>query len=97
MLVGYLMNFSHNGQVSAYQSGFNYSAANSHQKPGLTCHYLAIEAYRAAGAVTYDSWPAPSLQTQPIQCTTLAPLAERGPALASTRHRRPAAIRIGAK
>ena len=54
VLIGYLMNFSHNGQVSAYQSGFNYSAANSHQKPGLTCHYLAIEAYRAAGAVTYD-------------------------------------------
>ncbi|HYZ61474.1 MAG TPA: GNAT family N-acetyltransferase [Acetobacteraceae bacterium] len=54
VLVGYLMNFNHNGQVSAYQSGFNYSAAGPHQKPGLTCHYLAIEAYRAAGAAVYD-------------------------------------------
>ena len=53
-LVGYLMNFNYNGQVSAYQSGFNYAAAGPHQKPGLTCHYLAIEAYRAVGADGYD-------------------------------------------
>lgn len=53
-LVGYLMNFNYNGQVSAYQSGFNYAAAGPHQKPGLTCHYLAIEVYRAAGAIGYD-------------------------------------------
>ncbi len=53
-LVGYLLNFNHAGQVSAYQSGFNYSAAGPHQKPGLTCHYLAIEAYRRAGAGVYD-------------------------------------------
>ncbi|GAC1337032.1 MAG: hypothetical protein NVSMB18_01190 [Acetobacteraceae bacterium] len=53
-LVGYLMNFNHHGQVSAYQSGFNYSAAGPHQKPGLTCHYLAIEAYRAQGVQGYD-------------------------------------------
>ena len=53
-LVGYLMNFNYAGQVSAYQSGFNYAAAGPHQKPGLTCHYLAIEAYRAAGAAVYD-------------------------------------------
>ncbi len=53
-LVGYLMNFHHRGVVSAYQSGFNYSGAGPHQKPGLTCHYLAIEAYRAAGVREYD-------------------------------------------
>jgi CelD/BcsL family acetyltransferase involved in cellulose biosynthesis len=54
VLVGYLMNFNHNGQVSAYQSGFNYSAVGPHLKPGLTSHYLAIEAYRAEGAAVYD-------------------------------------------
>lgn len=53
-VVGYLMNFNHRGIVSAYQSGFNYSGAGPHQKPGLTCHYLAIEAYRAAGVGEYD-------------------------------------------
>ena len=54
VLVGYLLNFKHGQKVSAYQSGFNYSAAGPHQKPGLTCHYLAIEAYRAAGMAHYD-------------------------------------------
>ncbi len=53
-VIGYLMNFCHRGTVSAYQSGFNYADAGSHQKPGLTCHYLAIEAYRAAGVTAYD-------------------------------------------
>ncbi|MBV8913641.1 MAG: GNAT family N-acetyltransferase, partial [Acetobacteraceae bacterium] len=54
VLVGYLMNFNYNGEVSAYQSGFNYSVVGQHLKPGLTSHYLAIEAYRAAGASIYD-------------------------------------------
>jgi CelD/BcsL family acetyltransferase involved in cellulose biosynthesis len=53
-VVGYLMNFRHRGVVSAYQSGFNYAGADQQQKPGLTCHFLAIEAYRAQGAVIYD-------------------------------------------
>ena len=53
-VVGYLMNFNHRGVVSAYQSGFNYAAAGPHQKPGLTCHYLAIESYRQGGATAYD-------------------------------------------
>lgn len=53
-VVGYLMNFRHRGVVSAYQSGFNYPGAGQHQKPGLTCHYLAIEAYRAQGVAVYD-------------------------------------------
>lgn len=53
-VVGFLINFNHCGRVSAYQSGFNYSGAGPHQKPGLTCHYMAIEHYRSAGAFTYD-------------------------------------------
>ena len=53
-VVGYLMNFRHRGVVSAYQSGFNYADARQHQKPGLTCHFLAIEAYRAQGVTIYD-------------------------------------------
>ena len=53
-VIGYLMNFRHRDVVSAYQSGFNYGGAGQHQKPGLTCHYLAIEAYRAQGTTVYD-------------------------------------------
>ena len=53
-VVGYLMNFSHNGVVSAYQSGFDYAAATPQQKPGLTSHYLAIEMYRSQGRAIYD-------------------------------------------
>ena len=48
------MNFNHNGVVSAYQSGFDYAAATPQQKPGLTSHYFAIEAYRARGLAIYD-------------------------------------------
>jgi CelD/BcsL family acetyltransferase involved in cellulose biosynthesis len=54
VLVGYLMNFNYKGVVSAYQSGFNYGVVGQHLKPGLTTHYLAIEAYRRAGASVYD-------------------------------------------
>lgn len=53
-VVGYLMNFTHAGTVSAYQSGFDYAAAGAHQKPGLTCHFLAIEHYQSLGYHTYD-------------------------------------------
>jgi CelD/BcsL family acetyltransferase involved in cellulose biosynthesis len=53
-VVGYLMNFSHDGVVSAYQSGFDYAAATPQQKPGLTSHYLAIEAYRSQDIAVYD-------------------------------------------
>jgi len=52
--IGYLMNFRHRGVVSAYQSGFDYAGARPQQKPGLTSHYLAIEAYRSRGVTTYD-------------------------------------------
>ncbi len=40
--------------VSAYQSGFAYALANSHRKPGLTCHASAIEMYLAEGVQKYD-------------------------------------------
>ena len=53
-VVGYLMNFNHNGVVSAYQSGFDYAGATPQQKPGLTSHYLAIERYRSRGIAAYD-------------------------------------------
>lgn len=52
--VGYLYNFRLRGRVSAYQSGFDYAGAQLHQKPGLTCHHLAIEMYRREGASSYD-------------------------------------------
>ena len=52
--IGYLYNFRYKESVSAYQSGFDYAAAGIHQKPGLTCHHLAIEHYLADGAIRYD-------------------------------------------
>ena len=57
-VVGYLYNFRFRGNVSAYQSGFDYAAGldarQDHQKPGLTCHHLAIEHYLAVGLDKYD-------------------------------------------
>ena len=51
--IGYLYNFRHRGHVYAYQSGFAYGT-DPHCKPGLTCHHLAIEHYRAQGIRKYD-------------------------------------------
>jgi CelD/BcsL family acetyltransferase involved in cellulose biosynthesis len=53
-VIGYLYNFRFRGRVSAYQSGFDYAAAELHQKPGLTCHHLAAEMYLGAGMDSYD-------------------------------------------
>lgn len=53
-VIGYLLNFNYNGVVSAYQSGFDYASATPQQKPGLTSHYLAIEAYRSRDVAIYD-------------------------------------------
>lgn len=53
-VVGYLHNFCLRGQVSAYQSGFDYPGAPPHAKPGMTCHHLAIEHYRSRGMHVYD-------------------------------------------
>jgi CelD/BcsL family acetyltransferase involved in cellulose biosynthesis len=53
-VAGYLYNFRHRNVASSYQSGFDYVAADTHQKPGLTCHHLAIEACLALGVERYD-------------------------------------------
>jgi len=53
-VLGYLYNFRFGGTISAYQSGFDYSAADAQHKPGLTCHHLAIELYRSEGMRRYD-------------------------------------------
>jgi CelD/BcsL family acetyltransferase involved in cellulose biosynthesis len=52
--VGFLHNFLQMGRVYAYQSGFDYDGADKHQKPGLTCHWLAIAMYAAEGQAFYD-------------------------------------------
>ena len=50
--LGYLYNLVHEGRVSFYQSGFDYS--DPKLKPGHVSHYLAIEHYLATGAREYD-------------------------------------------
>jgi CelD/BcsL family acetyltransferase involved in cellulose biosynthesis len=54
VVIGYLYNFQHRGRVLAYQSGFDYASADPHQKPGLTCHHLAIERSLAESRDLYD-------------------------------------------
>ncbi|MEJ0049406.1 MAG: GNAT family N-acetyltransferase [Rhodospirillales bacterium] len=51
--VGYLYNFRHGGRVFGYQSGF-VAETDARLKPGLVCHTLAVESYRAEGVATYD-------------------------------------------
>lgn len=53
-LVGFLYNFRHRDRSLAYQSGFDYAGAGRHQKPGLTCHHLAILSCLADGLISYD-------------------------------------------
>jgi CelD/BcsL family acetyltransferase involved in cellulose biosynthesis len=53
-VIGYLYNFRFRGRVLAYQSGFDYAGAGPHEKPGMTCHHLAIEAAAAEGMDCYD-------------------------------------------
>ena len=53
-VIGYLYNIRYGGLAASYQSGFDYESAQAHQKPGLTCHYLGIEYYRAQGLQRYD-------------------------------------------
>jgi CelD/BcsL family acetyltransferase involved in cellulose biosynthesis len=52
--VGYLYNFVHDGWVAAYQSGFDFGPDAERLRPGLVCHLLAIEHYRAAAMRLYD-------------------------------------------
>ncbi len=51
--VGLLYQLRQGGHVCCYQSGFA-AAADARLKPGLVCHTLAIEHYRAMGAAVYD-------------------------------------------
>jgi CelD/BcsL family acetyltransferase involved in cellulose biosynthesis len=53
-IVGYLYNFRYRGRVSTYQSGFAYTPGETHRKPGLTCHHLAVEMYLTEGFDAYD-------------------------------------------
>jgi CelD/BcsL family acetyltransferase involved in cellulose biosynthesis len=53
-VIGLLYNFRYHGRALAYQSGFDYAAADRHQKPGLTCHHQAIRFSVAAGLDRYD-------------------------------------------
>jgi hypothetical protein len=54
--IGVLYNFVHNGDVTVYQTGFNYSQVRSPNKesPGLLTHVMAIEHNRALGYKRYD-------------------------------------------
>ncbi len=52
--IGFLYNFRYRNRVYAYQSGFDYQVSHPHQKPGLTCHHLAIEMCQCQGVEIYD-------------------------------------------
>ncbi len=52
--IGTLYTFIAGGRVFCYQSGFAYAADDAREKPGLVCHSLAVEFYRARGAMLYD-------------------------------------------
>jgi CelD/BcsL family acetyltransferase involved in cellulose biosynthesis len=53
-LIGVLYNMTYRDRVYAYQSGFEYATAGAHEKPGLTCHHLAIREAMRNGAAVYD-------------------------------------------
>jgi CelD/BcsL family acetyltransferase involved in cellulose biosynthesis len=53
-VIGYLYNFQYRGRVLAYQSGFDYAVSDRRAKPGLTCHYLAIERAMIEKRACYD-------------------------------------------
>jgi CelD/BcsL family acetyltransferase involved in cellulose biosynthesis len=52
--LGYLYNLVHRGRVIFYQSGFNYGLLDKHDRPGVVCHWLAIEHNLGAGHQLYD-------------------------------------------
>ena len=51
--IGYLYNFIYQNKVLFYQNGFVYKNDNK-LKPGLVCHYLAINYYAKKGYDVYD-------------------------------------------
>jgi len=52
-VVGYLYNFVHRGKAYSFQSGFA-GEEDARFKPGLVCHRMAVEAYRARALREYD-------------------------------------------
>ncbi|MSP00337.1 MAG: GNAT family N-acetyltransferase [Acetobacteraceae bacterium] len=55
-LIGVLYNFRYRERVLAYQSGFDYSGAGRHGKPGLTCHHQAVQCAMALGPPGMIFW-----------------------------------------
>lgn len=53
-VIGYLLNLRAGGRVAAYQGGFDYGAAATAGKPGLTSHAAAIALAWRSGASEYD-------------------------------------------
>jgi hypothetical protein len=51
--IGYLFNLVKDGRVSFLMSGIDYDGTDKY-KPGLLCHWLAIEMNRAHGMQVYD-------------------------------------------
>lgn len=51
-ILGYLYNLRWRGTVYSYQSGFHYEQ-DSHARPGLVTHLLAMQQYRAEGMSHY--------------------------------------------
>jgi len=51
--IGYLYNFIQDGKVLFYQSGFLYESGNV-ARPGIVCHYLAIEHNLVMGKDVYN-------------------------------------------
>jgi len=51
--IGYLYNFIQDGKVFFYQSGFLYESGSA-ARPGIVCHYLAIEHNLAMGKDVYN-------------------------------------------
>ncbi len=52
--LGYLYNLVQDGWVAAYQSGFDFGPDADRLRPGLICHLLAAQHYRAASMRLYD-------------------------------------------
>ena len=51
--IGVLYNFSHDGRVMNYQSGFRFEDDNRFA-PGFVCHAMAAQHYLDAGYDAYD-------------------------------------------
>jgi CelD/BcsL family acetyltransferase involved in cellulose biosynthesis len=52
--LGYLYNLIQHGQVSNYQTAFDYTICDKHNRPGLVVHALAIEYNVTLGYSVYD-------------------------------------------